>query len=169
MKPSGSAKTVSAEERLEGFLPVEAYARLAQGTGFFRDVEIEVLKEVIEDHRKAPGKDYNFFQEIDGADLAGFIIFGRTPLTDFGWDIYWIAVGKDFQGRGIGKKLLKRAEDFILKKDRKAILRIETSGKKEYDTTQYFYKKTGFIEAGIIPDYYSDGDSMVNYYKTIKR
>lgn len=169
MKTSDPAKTISVAATLEGFMPVEAYLRIAQGTGFFKDVEIEVLKEVVEDYRKAPGKDYNFFHETDGEDLAGFIIFGRTPLTDFGWDIYWIAVGKDFQGRGVGKKLLKRTEDFILQKDRKAILRIETSGKKEYDTTQYFYKKTGFAEAGRIPDFYSDGDSMLNYYKTIER
>lgn len=167
MKPADEVKTVS--ERLEGFMPIEEYARIALGTGFFKDVEIDVLREVIGDYRREPGKDYFFFHETAGKEPAGFIIFGRTPMTDCGWDIYWIAVGKDFQSTGIGRKLLKRTEDFILKKDRKAILRIETSGKKEYDTTQHFYKKTGFVEAGRIPDFYSAGDSMVNYYKTIER
>ena len=160
MKPPGKI-------RKEGGRPSEEYVRLAADTGFFRDAELKVLEEVILDYQKDPGKDYFFLEEADESGSAGFIIFGRTPLTDQTWDIYWIAVRKNSQGKGVGRKLLSRAEAFILLAGPTALLRIETSGKKEYDVTQEFYKKTGFLEAGRIPDFYSEGDALINYYKRI--
>lgn len=153
----------------EGMRPGEEYARLAECTGFFRPVEIDILKEVIADYQKAPDKDYSFLEETRDGKLAGFVIFGRTPLTDFAWDIYWIAVDADMQGRGVGRRLVERTEGTILKSNKKAVIRIETSGKKQYESTQFFYKKTGFLQAGAIPDFYSDGDGLLNYYKTISR
>lgn len=153
----------------EGMRPCAEYTRLAELTGFFRPVEIGVLEEVVADYQKAPGKDYFFFEETAHGRLAGFIIFGRTPLTDFAWDIYWIVVAADMQGRGIGRGLIERTEEFILKDNRKAVLRIETSDKEEYRSTQGFYRKTGFLPAGAIPDFYGEGDGLLNYYKTIER
>lgn len=153
----------------EGRLPAEEYLRLAQNTGFFRSAEIDILKEVILDYQKAPNKDYVFFEEKEGGRVSGFIIFGRVPLTDFSWDIYWIAVDKDLQGKGVGRKLLERTEQFILATDKKAVLRIETSGKTQYGSTRDFYKRTGFFEAGAIPDFYAEGDGLLNYYKAITR
>lgn len=154
---------------MEGMLPLAEYSGLAEKTGFFRPVEIDILKEVITDYQKAPGKDYFFFEEKGKELISGFVIFGRTPLTDFSWDIYWIAVGKDSQGKGVGRRLLKRVEDFILADNEKAVIRIETSGKEQYDSTRNFYDRTGFKEAGKIPDFYAEGDSLLNYYKTISR
>ena len=153
----------------EGMRPCEEYARLAEYTGFFRPVEIEILREVVLDYQKAPDKDYSFFEETRDGKLAGFVIFGRTPLTDFSWDIYWIAVAGDMQGRGVGRRLVQRTEETILKNNKKAVIRIETSGKEQYEATQIFYRKTGFTQAGTIPDFYSDGDDLLNYYKTINR
>jgi ribosomal protein S18 acetylase RimI-like enzyme len=152
----------------EGFLPASAYLELAENTGFFRAAELGILKEVILDCQKAPDLDYYFFEEREGGLLAGFIIFGRVPLTDYSWDIYWIAVEKRLQGRGVGRRLLDRTQQFILGIDHQAILRIETSGKTEYESTRHFYKRTGFREAGFIPDFYTEGDGLQTYYKSIK-
>lgn len=153
----------------EGFLPAGEYLKLAEHTEFFRSPEIDILKEVILDYQKTPNKDYYFFEEKDGGRLSGFIIFGRVPLTDFSWDIYWIAVDKGMQGKGVGRKLLNRAEKFILGTENKAVLRIETSGKAQYGSTRNFYERTGFLEAGSIPDFYTEGDGLLNYYKVINR
>ena len=160
---------MSGSALLEGMRPCDEYARLAERTGFFRPVEIDILREVVSDYQKTPDKDYSFFEETLDGKLAGFVIFGRTPLTDFAWDIYWIAVAGDMQGRGVGRRLVQRTEESILKDNKKAVIRIETSGKEQYEATQIFYEKTGFKQAGAIPDFYSEGDALLNYYKTINR
>lgn len=153
----------------EGTMPAGDYLKLAEDTGFFRAQEIEILKEVILDYQKAPNKDYFFFEQREGGNLSGFVIFGRVPLTDFSWDIYWIAVDKKTQGKGVGRGLLDRVERYILGTDKKAVLRIETSGKTQYGSTRNFYARTGFVEAGAIPDFYAEGDGLLNYYKVINR
>lgn len=97
------------------------------------------------------------------------MIFGKVSLTDFSWDIYWMAVDKELQGKGVGHRLLDRTEQFILGIDTKAVLRIETSAKAQYEPTRNFFKRNGFLEVGRIPDFYTEGDGLINYYKMIDR
>lgn len=138
------------------------YLKIAKSTSAFNPLEVEVLKEVLTDCFENPKTTYILFEEV-----GGFTIFGRSPMTKFSWDIYWTVVDKDFQRRGIGKKLQGRVEDYILKQDKKANLRVETSSKPAYDATRDFYKSIGFKEIGRIPDFYNENDSLVIFYKEI--
>jgi len=54
-----------------------------------------------------------------------------TPLTEGTWDIYWIVVDNAFRGTGIGRALLRHAEQEIQNAGGRMIL-IETSSKDEY-------------------------------------
>jgi len=101
--------------------------------------------------------------------VVGFVIFGRIPLTVDGWDIYWLAVDKAYQGKGIGKKLLKDVEEHILKEDPQANIRVETSTLKEYAHARNLYYKAGFQEVGRIKDFYASGDDVIIFYKQIAR
>lgn len=138
------------------------YLKIAKSTSVFNPAEIEVLEEVLTDCFENSKTTYILFEEV-----GGFTIFGRSPMTKFSWDIYWTVVGKDFQRRGIGRKLQGRIEDYILKQDKKANLRVETSSKSEYTATRNFYKSVGFTEIGRIPDFYNENDSLVIFCKGI--
>jgi ribosomal protein S18 acetylase RimI-like enzyme len=148
-------------------MPNQPYLKITKETGVFKPEEIDILAEVLDDFRKDPKSGYICLEETIDEKIAGFIIFGRTALTEFSWDIYWIVVDKNSQGRGIGKKLLKKAEEYISVHCKKAVLRVETSSKKEYFIARHFYLKQGFIEAGRIPDFYSQHDDLVIFYKGI--
>ena len=150
-------------------IKVEKHLALAEKTGAFAPVEIEVLREVIEDSFGKEDSHYIFFDEKQGDSLQGYLVFGRTPLTDCGWDAYWLVVDKEVQRKGIGMRLLQRMQQHICRERSKAVIRIETAGKKEYAYVRNFYKKAGFEEAGRIPDFYADGDDLVIFSKTIKK
>lgn len=139
---------------------------IAQNVGVFKKGELKILEEVLEDCFYK--ENYNILYENWGNKIAGFIIFGRTPLTEFSWDIYWLVVDKEYQGKGIGKRLIKRAEEVLLKEKGKAIIRIETSSQKQYTHARGLYKIMGFIEAGRIPNFYSPGDDLLIFYKEVK-
>lgn len=140
---------------------------MAEGTSAFNRPEIEILDEVLTDHSDNPKTTYILFEEKDNGRLIGFAIFGRSPMTKFSWDIYWMAVDKDFQRKGIGKKLQKRIEAYVLSLDKKANLIVETSSKPEYNATRGFYIKEGFKEMGRIPDFYREDDALVIFYKKL--
>ncbi len=141
--------------------------RLAERTGAFSGPEIEVLDEVLKDWALKPEEGYRLDTVSDKGVLAGFVLWGRTPMTGRGYDVYWIAVDPSLQGSGYGKKLMALVEEAACLETSGCILRLETSGRKEYEYQRAFYKKCGFDEVGRIRDFYRDGDDLVTYVKCV--
>ena len=144
------------------------YLELARVTGAFKDSELEVLEGVLDDYIHFPSEGYIILEENLGDKTAGFIIFGRAPLTAFVWDIYWLAVAKELQGNGFGKRLLMKVESYILQTNDRAIIRVETSSQKMFAHAHGLYIKQGFSEVARIRDFYSDGDDNIILCKDLR-
>ena len=146
---------------------VQTYLGLAEGTGAFRPCELEILEEVLRDTFSDPGKGYLFVERQEGGSIVAFAVFGRSPMTAWAWDLYWIVVGKPLQGKGFGKRILEDIEGVAVSLTGRVILRVETSGRQDYEGQRHFYLQTGFRETGRIPDFYEAGDDLVTYCKFI--
>ena len=141
---------------------------LAGGTGFFKPLEIEALQEVLDDYHavnQAEGHRAVTYEK-DGR-ILGFAYYAATAMTDRGWHLWWIAVSKDTQARGLGGRLLRHAEDEIRRLGGRQLL-IETSSLPFYEPTRRFYRKHGYEQACAVPDYYADGDDMVIFRKRLQ-
>jgi ribosomal protein S18 acetylase RimI-like enzyme len=99
--------------------------------------------------------------------VVGYICWGDTPLTVGTWDIYWVAVDRNEQGKGIGAQLMSVAEKSILKSGGRLAV-VETSGKPEYNKTRQFYLKIGYPEEARIKDFYNIGDDKVIMVKRLR-
>ncbi|MEI8139428.1 MAG: GNAT family N-acetyltransferase [bacterium] len=138
-----------------------------RGTGFFHDGEIEVAREVLEEAiAKGPSGHYQSFTLLTDGQPAGWICCGPTPCTKGTFDIYWIGVSANAQGRGFGRALLEHVEKHIRRAKGRAII-IETSGRPLYDSTRGFYLQTGYTESARIPNFYDEGDARVIYAKAL--
>ena len=73
---------------------------------------------------------------------------------------------KNFQGSGIGKKMMSFIED-KLKGEGNRILIVETSGKAEYELTRAFYVKCNYIKQATIPEFYAEGDDKIVFWKKL--
>ncbi len=87
-------------------------------------------------------------------------------MTDQSWYLYWIAVSKTIQARGVGRELLLYLEDEIRKLGGR-VLFIETSSLPHYELTRKFYLKNGYDQEATLRDYYAEGDSMVVFRKKL--
>lgn len=143
------------------------YLTIARATGVFKPEEMLVLDELLDACRSAQETSYVLIEEHCDAVLAGFMIFGRAPMTAFSWDMYWIVVDASFQRRCIGKKLLERLENRVLTGHSQAIIRAETSSKREYASARNFYTKNNFVQAGSITNFYDTGDDLLVFCKYI--
>lgn len=148
---------------------VKQIAALAEDTGVFKKHEIEILEELLTDCKKNGDKNYTLNIEYIDNTPVGFTISGRTPMTDFCWDMYWIIVDKNQHCRGIGSKLIKKMEDYILENCDKAVIRVETSSKDMYAPARKLYLKNGYIQTGLIADFYAEGDSLCIFSKKIEK
>ncbi len=87
-------------------------------------------------------------------------------LTNGTYNLYLIAVHKDFQGKGIGAALMDYVEN-LLKSRGNRILLVETSGLPEFELTRKFYDKCGYKREAIIRDFYHDGEDKVIFWKKL--
>ncbi len=96
--------------------------------------------------------------------IHGFAYYAPAAMTDRTWYLWWIAVTRHTQAKGIGGKLLKHIEaDITQRKGR--VMFIETSSLAHYDLTRKFYLKHAYELAATIPDYYADDDHMMIFRK----
>jgi ribosomal protein S18 acetylase RimI-like enzyme len=143
---------------------IDEYLSLARGTNAFKPQEIDVLEELVTEALTDDKTTYVMREEREGSALTGFIIYGATPAARFTWDLYWIVVGAEHQGKGIGKKLLRTMEKDVLR-GKKAVIRVETSGTPSYEQARNYYLHTGFETVGVIRDFYDEKDDLVIFAK----
>lgn len=139
---------------------------LVRATGFFTPAEIQVAEELIDIYLNNPGqRDYYIVVvENEKGQVAGYMTYGPTPLAEGTWDLYWIAVAPEAQGRGYGQQLVNWLEDEVKRNNGRLVL-IETSSQPKYQPTRKFYEKLGYTEVARIRDFYRPGDDRVIFGK----
>jgi ribosomal protein S18 acetylase RimI-like enzyme len=140
---------------------------LAEETGVFKPLEIQALREVLDDYhainREAGHRSVTCEQ---AGRVVGFAYYAPAAMTDRSWYLYWIAVRKPIQARGIGGELLRHAEAEI-RQAAGRVLFIETSSLPHYELTRRFYLKHGYEQMAVLRDFYADGDDMVVFRKRL--
>jgi ribosomal protein S18 acetylase RimI-like enzyme len=142
-----------------------ALVEMAGGTGAFKPMEIQALREVLDDYH---AQNYSLGHrgvaiEQDGS-VVGFAYFAPAAMTDRTWSLWWIAVDHHVQARGIGSELLRYVEAEVRAAAGRLLL-IETSSQPKYDLTRRFYLKHGYSQIAAVPDYYAQGDDMLFFGK----
>jgi len=139
---------------------------ILKATKVFNNEEILVALELIDIYLNDKNqKDYNFFcytNETD--DTIGYVCYGKTPMTEATFDLYWIAVNPLYHNKGIGKSLLVYTENIIKSMGGKLII-VETSSRDDYYNTRMFYIKSNYQELSRIKNYYKMNDDLIIYGK----
>ena len=141
---------------------------LAKETGVFKPMEIQALQEVLDDYHESDQQQGHVSVSCEeNGEIIGFAYYAPASMTERSWYLYWIAVHKGTQARGVGSKLMKYLEEDIRRRQPGAILFIETSSMPHYELTRKFYLKHGYDQEAILRDYYAPGDSMVVFRKVL--
>ena len=141
-----------------------------------REMEEKDLDRIMEVEKSAfttPWSRNAFLIEIKNNQLAKYVIAevdGRPVAYGGIWlildegHITNIAVDKDFRGLGIGKKILEALIDICMKDE---ILAMTLEVREDNEPAKMLYKKYGFIEYGIRPNYYVEDnqDAIVMWKK----
>jgi ribosomal protein S18 acetylase RimI-like enzyme len=149
------------------FSDIESVREIVTSTGFFREDEIPVAVELVEEgFNKGKESGYEFiFMEYEGTTVA-YSCFGLIPCSLLSYDLYWIVTHNDYRGRGLGSLLLKESEDRIRDLGGKTVY-IETSSKESYLPTQKFYEKNKYDLKARFEDFYDYDDDKLVYIKKL--
>jgi len=140
---------------------------ILDSTRVFYDFEINIALDIVDEYfMKEDTSGYYFILAELENKVIGYVNYGPVPCTQTSWDVYWIAVKKDIMSKGIGSELMRRTEEMIKKLKGKNIW-IETSSRKDYDSTRAFYEKLNYSKAAELNDFYAPGDHKVIYHKPL--
>ena len=93
--------------------------------------------------------------EIDG-ETAGYILWLKRKKY---YRLYSLAIGNDFQNKGLAKRLLEYSFEKL--KDKDFSLEVKISNEVAIN----LYKKFGFEIKKVLKDYYKDCDGYLMYKK----
>jgi len=146
---------------------IKALQKIITDSGFFTDEEVDIAVELLElGYKKGDDSGYLFYIAEQNSQVLGYACYGRIMSTLDRYDLYWIAVDQTLSRQGVGRKLLQKVEDAIIARAGKRIY-VQTAGRELYEPTRAFYKSAGYMQASVLPDYYSSGDDQIIFMKEL--
>ena len=156
---------------LRSSLPSESSALLgvAVATGLFEPESAEallgnILSELHAD-RLGAGHTVAVWAAADRR-AEGWVYYAPDAYAAQVWNLWWIGVSPDSQGKGIGRALLERVEAHVSASEGRLLI-IETSSTPPLARARAFYRQNGYAECGHIPDFYAVGDGKVIFAKRL--
>jgi|GEM_PF-6282 len=141
---------------------------LVARTGFFNAAEAEVAADLVTERlTKGIRSGYHFVLAERGSTLVAYACYGLIEGTQGSFDLYWIAVSPEEQGKGLGTQVYARAEAAMRKAGAKHIY-ADTSSSDRYAGTRGFYQRMGFQEEARLADFYAPDDGKVIYVKDLE-
>lgn len=152
-------------------------AALLESLEGFNDDERAVALELI-DHRLAhpASDDYRFILSFSSLspegsgqaeELAGYLCYGRTPMTRSTYDIYWIATSPSYVRSGVARGLVARLESEIAREGG-GLIRVETGSREGQGGALHFYDALAFSRTATVADFYLPGDDLVIFTKRVR-
>ncbi|AUX31454.1 MULTISPECIES: GNAT family N-acetyltransferase [Sorangium] len=149
-------------------------AELLESLPAFTADERAVALELVDVTLAQPSSDgYRFVLSFHGAPggggaprLAGYLCYGRTPMTQSTYDLYWIATSPDFARSGVARGLVATMESEIAREGG-GLVRVETGSREGHGAAVRFYDAVQFARAAVIEDFYAPGDDLIVYTKRV--
>jgi ribosomal protein S18 acetylase RimI-like enzyme len=143
-------------------------------SGKFNDMEVatalELVDEALKKGEETSGYTFAVLEDRKGERtvVKGYACYGPTPLTQGVYDLYWIVVDPEAQGKGFGRLLMEHVERQVVKRGGRMIL-IETSSQETYGATIRFYNRAGYELVARIKGFYRIGDDKLIFSKELSR
>ncbi len=110
--------------------------------------------------------DDHYWIVLEEGGIQGVAYYAPEMMTVGTWNLYFIGVQPEQQGKGYGAALLQHVEAALKAKGQR-ILIIETSGLDNYELTRKFYLKNGYDEEARIREFYREGEDKIVFWKKL--
>ena len=151
-------------------LDIEPVGKMVADTGVFSPEEVDCAKELVAEasERGESGSSYRFVFLEQGGDMLGYACYGRVPLTEGSFDLYWLVVDPRYHRRGVAAELLSAVETETERMGGRAIY-VETSSTEVYSPARSFYLNQGYKEVSRLKDFYRPGDDRITFLKQLEK
>ena len=147
----------------------DAIFDIAVDSGLFEPEHLGELTDSVDAYFAAPqpGEQWLLAAGANPGQVLGAAYVAPERMTQGTYNLYFIAVRRALQGRGVGTQLLRRVEE-VCRESGARLLLVETSGLDGFEMTRRFYRLHHYDEEARIRDYYAEGDDKVTFRKAVR-
>jgi len=141
---------------------------LIKKTKVFLDEDADLVNEILQEAiNKGLKAGYEFIFAEQNGILIGFSSYGPIPTSENRYEIYWLAVDPNQQGKGLGGLLLNKTIEKI-KSRSSTLVFVETSSTPEFTPARHVYERHNFTECARLKDFFADNHDKVIYTLKLK-
>ncbi|ELS00855.1 acetyltransferase [Xenococcus sp. PCC 7305] len=144
----------------------KALIAIAEAVGLFSPPELEELGGMLAEYFDGNPDSDSCWITYDDCEPRGVAYYAPEPYAEGAWNLYFIAVHPDYQGKGIGGAMLDYVEKILTERGDRLLL-VETSGLPGFERTREFYRKQGYEEEARIREFYKAGDDKIIFRKAL--
>ncbi|MFK8164737.1 MAG: GNAT family N-acetyltransferase [Lewinella sp.] len=144
-----------------------ALFQVAESCGLFQAEELGELGGMIDAFLSGEMEGHQWLTLREGNEVKAAAYYAPETFADGVWNLYFIGVLADQQGKGHGSAILKHVEQTLTSQGQR-ILIIETSSLDGFELTRKFYDQHGYTVEARIRDYYEEGEDKVVFWKKFK-
>lgn len=142
---------------------------LLRSIAAFGEAERAVALELVDARLAHPNADdCRFVVAADDAtaEIAGYLCYGRTPMTERAYDLYWLVVAPPHARSSVAADLVARMEREVSEAGG-GLVRVEAGSREAQGATLRFYAAAGFTRATTLEDFYAAGDDLVLFTRRV--
>jgi ribosomal protein S18 acetylase RimI-like enzyme len=143
-----------------------AVLHVAESCGLFQVEELGELEGMIDAFLAGELEGHQWLALHEDDQIKAAAYYAPETFADGVWNLYFIGVLADQQGKGRGSAILKHVEQELTNEGQR-ILIIETSGLDGFELTRKFYDQHGYTVEARIRDYYQEGEDKVVFWKKL--
>ncbi|WKN41168.1 GNAT family N-acetyltransferase [Tunicatimonas pelagia] len=126
----------------------------------------ELLDDMIADYFNTPSSEDIWLTKDEENTPVAVAYCAPEKMTEGTYNLYLIAVRKEYQGKGIGAEMMRYIEEHLRTNGHRVLI-VETSGLPEFKPTRKFYDNCGYVREAIIRDFYQEGEDKVVFWKKL--
>ncbi|MEM8782516.1 MAG: GNAT family N-acetyltransferase [Planctomycetota bacterium] len=132
----------------------DAVEAITRSVGLFEPEQVAEVLAMFDEHHASPAPTGRWWVLEQDRELVGVAYAEPERMTDRVWNLLYIAVRADQQGRGFGTELLRGVRRDLASNRR---WMVETAAIEEFAPVRRWYEREGFVRVAELPDYYADG------------
>lgn len=147
---------------------IEPIVDVTRTTGFFSPDEVDIARELVTlNVRQGETASGYYYLVLDvNSRIDAYACYGPIPGTEASFDLYWIVVAPQLQGKGLGGELIDEVARRVGAKGGRRLY-ADTSSREHYALTRAFYRRSQFEQAALLDDFYAEGDGKVIFVRKL--
>lgn len=124
----------------------------------------EYLEDMMSDYLNNSETEDIWFTATENDKPISLAYCAPEKFTEGTFNLYAIGVLKEKQDHGIGGKMMQYLENQLREAGHRVLI-VETSSSPDLELTREFYPKQGYKQVAVLPDFWTEGEDKVVFWK----